>query len=113
MADKKLSDNATKAFQEDPKFAQAYEDAPKIVSAPPKEEKARLYGLFKVGCNEDFKEAYPTMPGVFNFYRRAMAESWKKVLDDGITPEQAREQYVALIEEWKQKYGFDPNKVAE
>lgn len=34
-------------------------------------------------------------------------------MDEGITPEQAEEKYVALVNQLKDKYGYDPNKTPE
>lgn len=44
---------------------------------------------------------------------KAKYNAWKKAVEDGITPEQAQEKYVALVEELKKKYGYDENKVPE
>lgn len=34
-----------------------------------------------------------------------MKNHWQKKLDEGITPEQARDQYVELVEKFKKTYG--------
>lgn len=37
-----------------------------------------------------------------------MRTHWQKVLQEtGATPEQAQERYIALIEQLKEKYGFE------
>lgn len=44
---------------------------------------------------------------------KAKYSAWEKAVQDGITPEQAQEKYVAKIEEMKAKYGYDENKEPE
>lgn len=44
---------------------------------------------------------------------KAKYNAWKKVVDDSVTPDAAQEQYVKLVEELKEKYGYDENKVPE
>lgn len=44
---------------------------------------------------------------------KAKKNAWQKVVDEGTTPEQAQEQYVALVEELKAKHGYDANKEPE
>lgn len=44
---------------------------------------------------------------------KAKRKAWQKVVDEGTTPQQAEEKYVKLINEMKDKYGYDPNKSPE
>lgn len=44
---------------------------------------------------------------------KAKYNAWKKLVEDGVTPEQAETKYIALIEELKTKYGFDASKAPE
>jgi diazepam-binding inhibitor (GABA receptor modulating acyl-CoA-binding protein) len=44
---------------------------------------------------------------------RAKKNAWQKVVDEGITAEQAQERYVALVEKMKTTYGFDADKEPE
>ncbi len=44
---------------------------------------------------------------------KAKRKHWQKLVDEGITPEEAQEKYVALVEELKEKHGYDENKVPE
>ena len=39
--------------------------------------------------------------------------AWQKLVDDGVTPEQAQQRYVALVENLKEKYGYDAGKEPE
>ena len=36
--------------------------------------------------------------------------AWKKVNDQGVKPADAQKQYIALVEQHKETYKFDPNK---
>lgn len=44
---------------------------------------------------------------------KAKYNAWGKVVDEGVTPDAAQEKYVKLVEELKEKYGYDENKVPE
>lgn len=44
---------------------------------------------------------------------KAKKRAWQKVVDEGITKEEAQTRYVALVEKLKEAHGFDPNKIAE
>lgn len=44
---------------------------------------------------------------------KAKKNAWQKVVDEGVTPDQAKERYVELVEKLKAAYGFDENKVPE
>lgn len=44
---------------------------------------------------------------------KAKAKAWQGKVDEGVTPELAQEQYVALIDKCKAEYGFDENKAPE
>lgn len=39
--------------------------------------------------------------------------SWKKLVDEGLSPEDAQIKYVELIEKLKEKYGYDEGKEPE
>jgi len=44
---------------------------------------------------------------------KAKKKAWQKVVDDGVNPKQAEQKYVALVNELKDKYGYDPKKSPE
>lgn len=44
---------------------------------------------------------------------KAKKNAWQKIVDEGTTPEQAQEKYVALVEKLKVSLGYDENKVPE
>jgi len=93
-----------------------------------------IQALYKVANGEDIKAA--PAPGMFDLKVRcsrshddasclvitdtpgklqgkAKKNAWQKVVDEGITPEQAQEKYVALVERMKTTYGYDANKDPE
>jgi diazepam-binding inhibitor (GABA receptor modulating acyl-CoA-binding protein) len=44
---------------------------------------------------------------------KAKKKAWQKVVDEGITSDEAKERYVKLVESMKEKYGYDADKVPE
>ncbi|KAL2266965.1 hypothetical protein VTJ83DRAFT_4242 [Remersonia thermophila] len=92
-------------------FKQAVIDSKKLTSKPSNEDLLEIYGLYKVATGEDFSKA--PAPGMFDLKGKAKYNAWKKVVEDGITAEQAQEKYVAKIAEMKDKYGYDANKEPE
>ncbi|KAJ6444569.1 acyl coA binding protein domain-containing protein [Purpureocillium lavendulum] len=82
--------------------------------------------LYKVAIGEDISKA--TAPGMFDLKAsfplplpissprrlgKAKKNAWQKVVDEGITAEQAQERYVALVEKLKASCGYDENKEPE
>ncbi|OAA58097.1 Acyl-CoA-binding protein, ACBP [Niveomyces insectorum RCEF 264] len=92
-------------------FQKAVVDSKKLTSKPTNEELLDIYGLFKVATGEDITKA-PT-PGMFDLKGKAKKNAWQKVVDEGLTPEQAQERYVEYIEKLKATHGYDPEKVPE
>ncbi|RYP50219.1 hypothetical protein DL769_010981 [Monosporascus sp. CRB-8-3] len=111
-------------------FRKAAEDSKKLTSKPTNEDLLDLYAFYKVANGEDFSKA--TAPGMFDLkvlthrpdalskktfgpqtYGKAKYNAWKKVAEEGVTPEQAQEKYIAKVEEMKTKYGYDENKEPE
>ncbi|KJZ78255.1 hypothetical protein HIM_02293 [Hirsutella minnesotensis 3608] len=88
-------------------FKKAAEDSKKLTAKPSNDELLELYALYKIGNGEDFNKA--PAPGMLDL--KASADS--PPVDEQITPEGAREQYVKLVETLKEKYGYDANKVPE
>ena len=48
-----------------------------------------------------------------NSQGKAKSKAWQGKVDEGVTPELAQEQYVALIDKCKAEYGYDENKAPE
>lgn len=44
---------------------------------------------------------------------KAKKNAWQKRVDEGVSQSQAKEEYVALVETLKTKYGYDANKQPE
>ena len=71
-----------------------------------------MYGLYKQALQDPpFEKA--ERPATFDFKAKAKYNAWKAVVVEGITPEEVQEKYVALIEEMKEKYGYDADKEPE
>ncbi|KAI1141924.1 putative fatty acid binding protein [Hypoxylon sp. FL0543] len=94
-----------------PAFAKAQEDSKKLTSKPSNDELLELYALFKVGNGEDFGKA--EKPGMFDLKAKYKYQAWQKLVDEGVTAEVAQDRYVKKVEELKEKYGYDANKVPE
>lgn len=41
---------------------------------------------------------------------KAKYNEWKKDIDAKITPEEAEKKYIQRVEDFKEKYGFDPKR---
>ncbi|KAJ0167718.1 putative acyl-CoA-binding protein [Colletotrichum tanaceti] len=92
-------------------FKQAVTDSKKLTAKPSNDELLQLYGLYKVSTGEDISSA--PKPGVFDLKGKAKQGAWQKVVDEGTTPVQAQEKYVALVDTLKEKYGYDADKEPE
>ncbi|KAI4102215.1 MAG: hypothetical protein LQ339_004739 [Xanthoria mediterranea] len=53
--------------------------------------------------NEEMLESY--MP--YTSKGKAKIDAWEKIVDEGVTTEQAQETYAVLVDDLKVKYGFD------
>ncbi|KAJ5102147.1 acyl-CoA-binding protein [Penicillium alfredii] len=85
-------------------FEQAAADVKNLKAKPSDQEMLQLYGLYKVGTGEDFSAA--KQPGAFDFAGKYKYAEWKKRVEEGLTAEEAQEQYIKLVDELKEKYGF-------
>ncbi|KAK0102178.1 hypothetical protein ONS95_001027 [Cadophora gregata] len=68
-------------------------------------------GLFKVASGEDITKS--EQPGTFDLKGKAKKRAWQKVVDEGLTSDEAKDKYVALVESFKEKYGYDADKNPE
>lgn len=93
-------------------FKQAVQDSRKLKAKPSQDELLLLYALFKQGTQDPPIEGAEN-PGTFDLKGKAKKRAWQKVVDEGITPEEAQEKYVALVEQLKENLGFDADKVPE
>ncbi|KAI0022333.1 putative fatty acid binding protein [Xylariomycetidae sp. FL0641] len=94
-----------------PEFQQAQKESRQLVSKPENTDLLEIYGLFKVANGDDISKA--EKPGMFDMKAKFKMNAWQKLVDEGVTPEQAQERYVKKIAEMKEKYGFDANKEPE
>ncbi|RYO77489.1 hypothetical protein DL766_008960 [Monosporascus sp. MC13-8B] len=92
-------------------FQKAAVDSKKLTSKPTNEDLLDLYAFYKVANGEDISKA--TAPGMFDLKGKAKYNAWKKVVDEGVTQEQAQEKYIAKVEEMKTQYGYDEKKEPE
>jgi len=92
-------------------FDTAVADSKKLTSKPSNDELLKLYGLFKVANGDDITKA--EQPGTFDLKGKAKKKSWQAIVDKGLTTDEAKEQYVELVEEMKKKYGYDASKEPE
>jgi diazepam-binding inhibitor (GABA receptor modulator, acyl-CoA-binding protein) len=77
-----------------------------------REQQQKLYAYYKQALQDPPIEKAET-PGTFDLKGKAKKRAWQHVVDDGVTPEEAQTKYVALVEEMKEKYGFDDSKAPE
>ncbi|VUC24816.1 unnamed protein product [Clonostachys rosea] len=99
------------AVEQSAAFQTAVVDSRKLTGKPSNEQLLELYALYKVGTGEDFSKSPD--PGMFDLKGKAKRNAWRKHVDEGLTPEKAQEQYVALVESLKASVGYDANKVPE
>ncbi|KFY53103.1 hypothetical protein V496_07909 [Pseudogymnoascus sp. VKM F-4515 (FW-2607)] len=95
-----------------PAFNQAVVDSKKLVKKPTNDHLLEMYGLYKQALQDPPIEKSEA-PGTFDLKGKAKKRAWQKVVDEGVTPEQAQEQYIALIEQLKVTYEFDASKAPE
>ncbi|KAF3482939.1 Acyl CoA binding protein family [Arthroderma uncinatum] len=93
-------------------FEAAAEASRKLLAKPSDDELLSLYALFKQGKQDPPFEKAPS-PGMFDLKGKYKYGKWKEIVEEGVTPEQAQERYIALVEKLKAKYGYDESKAPE
>lgn len=92
--------------QQSAEFKKAVGDSRKLKAKPTDSELLELYGLFKQGTQDPpFEES--KAPGMFELKEKAKRGAWQKLVDAKVTPEDAQERYVKLVNDLKVKYGFE------
>ncbi|KAI4722261.1 hypothetical protein E4T48_01412 [Aureobasidium sp. EXF-10727] len=103
-------------------FKKAVEDSRKLKAKPSDDELLQLYGLFKQGTQDPPIES-SDKPGMFDLKSsafqaeliadmfllqqgKAKRNAWQKLVDEGVTPQDAQKKYVALVESLKKKHGY-------
>uniref|UniRef100_A0A4W5MWV8 Diazepam binding inhibitor (GABA receptor modulator, acyl-CoA binding protein) n=1 Tax=Hucho hucho TaxID=62062 RepID=A0A4W5MWV8_9TELE len=85
-------------------FDKAAEEVKQLKAKPADAEMLRVYALFKQAKVGDVNTA---RPGMLDFTGKAKWDAWEK--EKGVFPEisieDARKEYIALVEELKGKYG--------
>ncbi|GAM37040.1 acyl-CoA binding protein [Talaromyces pinophilus] len=87
------------------RFDEAAVNAKKLKNAS-NSELLELYGLYKQGTGADFSAVTKPKPGWIKSMDEATLkyEAWEKVKD--VSVEDAQEQYIKLVAELGEKYGF-------
>lgn len=80
----------------DARFQQAAADAQNLSERPDNDTMLSLYALYKQGSQGDVSGA---KPGFFDFVGVAKYEAWEK--RKGMSMDEAKEKYIALIESLK------------
>lgn len=78
------------------RFENASTEVTQLSEAPDNLEKLKLYALFKQGSTGDVKG---DRPGMLDFVGRAKYDAWAE--HKGKTQDQAKEEYIAFVEELK------------
>ncbi|KIW05946.1 uncharacterized protein PV09_03135 [Verruconis gallopava] len=84
-------------------FETAYANAGKLLGGTDA-DKLEFYSLAKIANGEDINAA--PKPGTFDFTGKAKRSAWQKKVDEGITAEEAKKQYVERFNALKEKYGL-------
>ncbi|KAI9833555.1 MAG: hypothetical protein M1826_007169 [Phylliscum demangeonii] len=93
-------------------FTKAVQESRQLTAKPTNDELLQLYALYKQGSQDPAIEKAPN-PGAFDLKGKAKKGAWQKLVDADVTPEQAQERYVQLVEKLKAAYGFDEAKELE
>ncbi|XP_022609677.1 acyl-CoA-binding protein-like [Seriola dumerili] len=83
------------------KFDAAAADVKQLKAKPADEEMLQVYSLFKQATVGDVSTA---RPGMFDFTGKAKWDAWEQ--QKGKSKEDAMNEYINLVEQLKQKYGF-------
>uniref|UniRef100_A0A3Q3LH36 ACB domain-containing protein n=1 Tax=Mastacembelus armatus TaxID=205130 RepID=A0A3Q3LH36_9TELE len=82
-------------------FDSAAAEVKQLKAKPTDDEMLKVYALFKQATVEDVNTA---RPGMFDFTGKAKWDAWEK--QKGKSKEDAMNEYINLVEQLKQKYGF-------
>lgn len=78
------------------RFETASQEVTQLSEAPDSSQKLKLYALFKQSSVGD---CTGSRPGMMDFINRAKYDAWKAL--EGTSLDQAKEQYIAFVEELK------------
>ncbi|KAK2839375.1 hypothetical protein Q5P01_013115 [Channa striata] len=83
------------------KFETAAAEVKQLKAKPTEDEMLQVYALFKQATVGDVNTA---RPGMFDFTGKAKWDAWEKLKGKG--KEDSMNEYISLVEQLKQKYGF-------
>ncbi|XP_038575717.1 acyl-CoA-binding protein [Micropterus salmoides] len=83
------------------KFDAAAAEVKQLKAKPTDEDMLQVYALFKQASVGDVNTG---RPGMFDFTGKAKWDAWEK--QKGKSKEDAMNEYITLVEQLKQKYGF-------
>lgn len=83
----------------DTQFETAAEEVQNLTERPSNDELLKLYALYKQGSVGDVTGK---RPGMLDLKGRAKYDAWAEV--KGTSPEDAKQQYVDLVAQLKEKY---------
>jgi diazepam-binding inhibitor (GABA receptor modulating acyl-CoA-binding protein) len=86
-------------------FAQAQADISKLKGRPSNNDLLQLYALSSQATRGDIPKDGP--PSANDPAGRAKWNAWKDVTDRGLSQDDAKEEYVELVEKLKADLGFD------
>ncbi|KAM3862198.1 acyl-CoA-binding protein [Diretmus argenteus] len=82
-------------------FDKAADEVKQLKAKPEDAEMLQVYSLFKQATVGDINTA---RPGMFDFTGKAKWDAWEK--EKGKSQDDAMNEYIALVEELKKKYGI-------
>ena len=83
----------------DQRFEHSVSQSRELPQRPSNEELLKLYGLFKQATEGD---VHGERPGGFDFKGAAKFDAWTEL--KGMSSEDAKNQYIELVEELQEKY---------
>uniref|UniRef100_A0A0D6QT57 ACB domain-containing protein n=1 Tax=Araucaria cunninghamii TaxID=56994 RepID=A0A0D6QT57_ARACU len=100
------------ARQTSPEFDAAVKASSQLSEKPSNDDLLAMYALFKQASQDPPIESAEKV-GMFDLKGKAKRGAWQKIVDEGVTPEEAEQKYIALIEKMKETYKYDPSKAPE
>ncbi|XP_046886840.1 acyl-CoA-binding protein-like [Hypomesus transpacificus] len=86
-------------------FEKAVDEVKILKVRPCRSELNHVYGLYKQSTVGDVPFE---RPGILDFAGRVKWDAW--IVKKGMTKEEARQAYIDLVEELKEKYGLEESK---
>jgi len=90
-------------------FERACEDVLKFNKEPDSAFLLDIYGWFKIASGADLDSS--PAPSRVGWKEQIKRSRWAKLVAEGMTPEEAEQKYIRAVEENKEKFDYDPDKV--